>query len=233
MERIERLQQEKYALGLLYEAGPVSKATNVGLRCALKLKYWDVIERKVLDRKEVFWEQVRRETFTAAVQQREWAFVERWADHSLFHEERWWAMEEAYKEKQWSAMLTLADHGLTDVQMTKMTWCRLAMYADWDVVLQMFERGADITEMRESVERVKDTAAREGQETDREALTQRWEKLCRLEETMIEAGQRASAVNYWSWSSFCGERAAGDRASGGKERLARAAAPLHSGPGGG
>jgi hypothetical protein len=134
MERIERLQQEKYALSLLYEAGPVSEATNVGLRCALKLKYWDVIERKVLDRKEEFWEQVRRETFRAAVQQREWAFVERWADHSLLHEERWWAMEEAYKEKQWSVMLTLADHGLTDMQLTQVTWCRLAMYADWDVV---------------------------------------------------------------------------------------------------
>jgi hypothetical protein len=42
--------------------------------------------------------------------------VNRWADHTLYEDERWWALQEAHKLKQWDVMLQLAEHGLTDAE---------------------------------------------------------------------------------------------------------------------
>jgi protoheme ferro-lyase len=63
------------------------------------------------------WEQVRRELFRAAVEQRRWRVVKQWADHTLYLDQRWWALQEAYKHKQWSVMLLLADHGLNEIEL--------------------------------------------------------------------------------------------------------------------
>jgi hypothetical protein len=33
----------------------------------------------------------------------------------LYLDQRWWALQEAYKEKKWDIMLHLADHGLNEI----------------------------------------------------------------------------------------------------------------------
>ena len=97
------------------------------------------------------WEQVRRDLFQAAVEQRQWRAVKQWADHSLYDDQRGWALGEAFKEKQWDVLLQLADHGLTKSELMGVYY-RLARYGDWDTILDMFQRGADVKEVREMLE---------------------------------------------------------------------------------
>jgi hypothetical protein len=71
-------------------------ALSVALRFALQQNKWDVISQACLSH---VWEQVRRELFRAAVEQQRWRIVEKWADHKLYLNQRWWALQEAYKHK--------------------------------------------------------------------------------------------------------------------------------------
>jgi hypothetical protein len=72
-------------------------AHSVALGFALHQGRWDVVRQANL---QLAWEQVRRELFRAAVEQRRWSVVKRWADLTLYLDQRWWALQEAYKHKQ-------------------------------------------------------------------------------------------------------------------------------------
>ena len=123
----------------------VPDVQSVALRVMLRHKRWDVISHACLSH---VWEQVRRQLFQAAVEQRQWSIVKRWADHSLYDDQRGWALEEAFQEKQWDVFLLLADYGLVESELMCVHY-RLAKHADWDTVLQLFERGGDVTDVKE------------------------------------------------------------------------------------
>ena len=123
----------------------VPDVQSVSLRVLLRHKRWDVISHACLSH---VWEQVRRQLFQAAVEQRQWSAVKRWADHSLYDDQRGWALEEAFQEKQWDVFLLLADYGLVESELMCVHY-RLAKHADWDTVLQLFERGGDVTDVKE------------------------------------------------------------------------------------
>ena len=123
----------------------VSDVQSVALRVMLRHKRWDVISYACLSH---VWERVRRQLFQAAVEQRQWGAVKRWADHSLYDDQRGWALEEAFQEKQWDVFLLLADYGLVESELMCVHY-RLAKHADWDTVLQLFERGGDVTDVKE------------------------------------------------------------------------------------
>ncbi|XP_070186453.1 uncharacterized protein [Littorina saxatilis] len=118
---------------------------DMALRIMLRLKQWDVISFACMTH---VCEQLRRDLFQAAVRQKQWVAVKRWADHTLYDDQRWWALQEAFKEKQWGVFLMLADHGLKEVELMNVHH-RLAQFAKWKVVFQMFERGAFVTEIIE------------------------------------------------------------------------------------
>jgi hypothetical protein len=69
-------------------------AQSVALRFALQQNRWDVISQECLSQ---VWEQVRRELFRAVLEQRLWRVVKQRADHTLYLDPRWWALQEAYK----------------------------------------------------------------------------------------------------------------------------------------
>ena len=123
----------------------VPDVQSVALRVMLRHKRWDVISHACLSH---VWEQVRRQLFQAAVEQRQWSAVKRWADHSLYDDQRGWALEEAFQEKQWDVFLLLADYGLVESELMCVHY-RLAKHADWNTVLQLFERGGDVTDVKE------------------------------------------------------------------------------------
>ena len=123
----------------------VPDVQSVALRVMLRHKRWDVISHACLTH---VWEHVRRQLFQAAVEQRQWSAVKRWADHSLYDDQRGWALEEAFQEKQWDVFLLLADYGLVESELMCVHY-RLAKHADWDTVLQLFERGGDVTDVKE------------------------------------------------------------------------------------
>ena len=126
------------------------------------------------------WEQIGRDLFQAAVEQRQWGAVMQWADHSLYDDQRGWALGEAFKEKQWDALLLLADHGLTKSELMGVHY-RLARYGDWDTILQMFERGADISDVREMLETaVRRSKAKRSQVPERAEDEQRCQSIKRL-----------------------------------------------------
>nr|KAG5696571.1 hypothetical protein BaRGS_030439 [Batillaria attramentaria] len=74
----------------------------------LRDKRWDVISNAVLCR---VWEDVRRSVLKAAVEQREWTTVKHMADHSLYDDERNWALMEAFYQGRWSVVIALAEFG--------------------------------------------------------------------------------------------------------------------------
>ena len=123
----------------------VPDVQSVALRVLLHHKRWDVISHACLSH---VWEKVRRQLFQAAVEQRQWSAVKRWADHSLYDDQRGWALEEAFQEKQWEVFLLLADYGLVESELMCVHY-RLAKHADWDTVLQLFEQGGDVTDVKE------------------------------------------------------------------------------------
>ena len=123
----------------------VPDVQSVALRVLLRHQRWDVISHGCLTH---VWELVRRQLFQAAVEQRQWSIVKLWADYSLYDDQRGWALEEAFREKQWDVFLLLADYGLTESEVTRVHY-RLAKHAKRDTVLQMFERGADVTDMKQ------------------------------------------------------------------------------------
>ena len=123
----------------------VPDVQSVALRVLLRHKRWDVISHACLTH---VWEQVRRQLFQAAAEQRQWSAVKRWADHSLYDDQRGWALEQAFQEKQWEVFLLLADYGLVESELMCVHY-RLAKHADWDTVLQLFERGGDVTDVKE------------------------------------------------------------------------------------
>ena len=123
----------------------VPDVQSVALGVLLRHKRWNVISYACLTH---VWEQVRRQLFQAAVEQRQWSAVKRWADHSLYDDQRGWALEEAFQEKQWDVFLLLADYGLVERELMCVHY-RLAKHADWDTVLQLFERGGDVTDVKE------------------------------------------------------------------------------------
>jgi hypothetical protein len=97
-------------------------------------------------------EQVRRQLFRLAVEQGWWIVVKQRADHTLYEDERWWALQEAYKHQQWDVMLQLAEYGLTEVE-TMLVRKQLVESADWGTVLHMLDRGVDIAEIKALSER--------------------------------------------------------------------------------
>ena len=123
----------------------VPDVQSVALRVLLRHKRWDIISHACLTH---VWEQVRRQLFQAAVEQRQWSIVKRWADHSLYYDQRGWALEEAFQQKQWDVFLLLADYGLVQSELMCVHY-RLAKYANWDTVRQLFERGGDVTDVKE------------------------------------------------------------------------------------
>ena len=135
----------KGILVILATVPVVPDVQSVALRVLLRHKRWDVISHACLSH---VWEQVRRQLFQAAVEQRQWSAVKRWADHSLYNDQRGWALEEAFQEKQWHVFLLLADYGLVESELM-CVYYRLAKHADWDTVLQLFERGGDVTDVKE------------------------------------------------------------------------------------
>ncbi|KAL8591492.1 hypothetical protein ACOMHN_000507 [Nucella lapillus] len=121
---------------------------HVVLRMMLREKRWEVINQACLSH---VWEHDREELFKAAVEQSQWDVVEQWADHTLDDDQRDWAMKEAFKEKQWMAYLLLADHGLTMEEHMHAVYI-VAKYGNWDTVLEMVERGGDLTEVSNMLE---------------------------------------------------------------------------------
>ena len=111
-------------------------------------EHWSIISKACLSG---VCEQLRRDLFQAAVELKQWSVVRRWADHTLYDDQRSWALAEAFKEKQWGVLLRLADHGLTESEARRAHY-RVAKYAGWTLARQAFKRGADVTEIRELLE---------------------------------------------------------------------------------
>ncbi|KAK7490281.1 hypothetical protein BaRGS_00018442, partial [Batillaria attramentaria] len=109
------------------------------------------VRDKAMEEMTDVWEDVRRSFFMSAVENREWEVVKQLANHSLYDDQRGWALGEAFSDKQWDVLMVLADHGLTDDQLRKVHR-QVAKHADWHTVLQLFERGADLQCVREDLE---------------------------------------------------------------------------------
>ncbi|XP_070180150.1 uncharacterized protein [Littorina saxatilis] len=145
-------------LVVLTTVSVVPQIQSVALGFMLRHKRWDIITDACLS---YVCEHVRRELFQAAVKQRQWNAVKQWTDHTLYDDQRWWALKEAYKEKQWEVYLLLADHGLTEVEVMHVHH-QLVLFANWKVVLQSFERGSYVTEAKEVlIEKLRQLAASE------------------------------------------------------------------------
>ena len=153
-------------------------------------------------------EQVRRELFQAAVKLKEWAVVQQWADHSLYDDQRGWALQEAFREKRWDVFLQLADHGLTDSEARRVHY-RLAKYADWTLVRRVFETGADITEITELLEgtfheklisesaKRRNPKGKQGNEEESQEvrdLRSRWWQLSMLQQKLQRGASRSFGV---------------------------------------
>nr|KAG5694484.1 hypothetical protein BaRGS_014215 [Batillaria attramentaria] len=72
------------------------------------------------------------------------------ADHTVYDDQRDWALGETYR-KQWEVFMVLADHGLTEDQLRRVHR-QVAKNADWNIVLRLFERGADLRRVTEDLE---------------------------------------------------------------------------------
>ena len=180
---------------------------SVALRFMLRQKRWDVISYACLCH---VWEQVRRQLFQAAVEQRQWSAVKRWADHSLYDDQRGWALEEAFQEKQWDVFLLLADYGLVESELMCVHY-RLAKHADWDTVLQLFERGGDVTDVKELLTGAKSRKAAYDKD-DALKRQQRAIELGRLESDLnarkkaLKTLKRAAKQGDWSVVLFSLQR---------------------------
>nr|KAG5696572.1 hypothetical protein BaRGS_030440 [Batillaria attramentaria] len=114
----------------------------------LRDKRWDVISNAVLCR---VWEDVRRSVLKAAVEQREWTTVKHMADHSLYDDERNWALMEAFYQGRWSVVIALAEFGHDRDQLRRI-YRQVAKHAHWDTVIEIFDRGAEVRNVREELE---------------------------------------------------------------------------------
>ena len=185
----------------------VPDVQSVALRVMLRHKRWDVIRHACLTH---VWEQVRRQLFQAAVEQRQWSAVKRWADHSLYDDQRGWALKEAFQEKQWDVFLLLADYGLVESELMCVHY-RLAKHADWDTVLQLFERGGDVTDVKELLTGAKSRKAAYDK-NDALKRKQRVFELGRLESalnarrTALKTLKRAAKQGDWSVVLFSLQR---------------------------
>ena len=185
----------------------VPDVQSVALRVMLSHKRWDVISHACLTH---VWEQVRRQLFQAAVEQRQWSAVKRWADHSVYDDQRGWALEEAFQEKQWDVFLLLADYGLVVSELMCVHY-RLAKHADWDTVLQLFERGGDVTDVKELLTGAKSRKAAYDKD-DALKRQQRAFELGRLEsalnarKTALKTLKRAAKQGDWSVVLFSLQR---------------------------
>ena len=172
---------------------------SVALTVMLRHKTWDVIRRADLCG---VWEQVRRRLLTAAIKQEQWSLVAQWANHTLYDDQCLAALEEAYTHKQWRVYLLLADHGPTELDLMRVHY-RLTRYAPWDVVLEMFERGADLIECQEGVRPGKNLRILDQEKDDNERRP-RYVKLLLLqeewEERMVELGSLEAALEKQEWS---------------------------------
>ncbi|XP_076452442.1 uncharacterized protein LOC143288060 [Babylonia areolata] len=150
---------------------------SVALKMMVHQKRWGVIKEACLSH---VWEHDRRQLFKAAVEQRQWSVVRQWSDHSVHDDERDWVMKEAFKEKEWEVFLLLADHGLTPPEQMQAHF-KVAKHGDWATVLDMVERGGDITEVSELLENWATGNLRKGPEgDDARRYIERCEKLIRL-----------------------------------------------------
>ncbi|KAL8564121.1 hypothetical protein ACOMHN_035726 [Nucella lapillus] len=149
---------------------------STALRFLLHDNRWGVIKHACLSH---VWEHDRRQLFKAAVEQSEWDVVRQWADHTVDDDQRDWAMKEALKEKQWMAYLLLADHGLAMHEHMHAMYI-VAKYGDWSTVLEMVERGGDITEVSNMLETWVTGNLRMKPKGDSTVFLKRCEKLMRL-----------------------------------------------------
>ena len=160
---------------------------------------WDVIRRADLS---AVWEQVRRRLLTAATKQGQWDVVAQWANYTLYDDQCLEALEEAYTHKQWRTYLLLADYGPMEVELMRVHY-RLTRYAPWDVVLEMFERGADLIECQEGVRPGKKLRILNQKKDDNERRP-RYVKLLLLqkewEARMVELKSLKSALEKQEWS---------------------------------
>ena len=112
------------------------------------------------------------------------------------------ALEEAYTHKQWRLYLLLADHGPTELELMRVHY-RLARYADWGVVLDMFERGADLIECQEGIRPGKNLRLLDQKKDDNERRP-RYVKLVLLqrkwEARMLQLGSLQAALERKEWS---------------------------------
>nr|KAG5695611.1 hypothetical protein BaRGS_032251 [Batillaria attramentaria] len=69
------------------------------------------------------------------VEEKLWDIVKELADHSLYDDQRGWALGQALYDKQWDVMVVLADHGLTDEQLRKV-YRQVAKHADWHTMME-------------------------------------------------------------------------------------------------
>ena len=172
---------------------------NVALTATLRHKKWDIIRRADLSGVR---EQVRRRLLTAAAKQRQWSLVAQWAGHTLYDDQCLEALEEAYTHKQWRVYLLLADHGPTELELMRVHY-RLARYANWAVVLKMFERGADLIECQEGI-RPGTNLRLLDQEKDDNERRPRYVKLVLLQKTwearMVQLGSLQAALERKEWS---------------------------------
>ena len=185
----------------------VPDVQSVALRVLLRHKRWDVISYACLSH---VWEQLQRQLFQAAVEQRQWSVVKRWADHSLYDDQRGWALEEAFQEKQWEVFLLLADYGLTQSELMCAHY-RLAKHADWDTLLKLFERGGDVTDVKELLTGAKSRKAAYDKDDAMKRL-QRVSELGRIESdlnartTALKTLKRAAKQGDWSVVLFSLQR---------------------------
>ncbi|KAK7478518.1 hypothetical protein BaRGS_00030277 [Batillaria attramentaria] len=146
----------------------------------------DVITNLSLSR---VWEEERRSLFQAAVEQREWTIVKQLADHSLYDDQRDWALGEALRERQMAVFMLLADHGLTEDQLRRV-YRQVAKHADWNTVLELFERGADVLLVSEELETANPSRERLPTEDEMEKYERKFEDNPALENEYRERWQK-------------------------------------------
>nr|KAG5693191.1 hypothetical protein BaRGS_014081 [Batillaria attramentaria] len=129
------------------------------------------------------------QNLAAAVEQREWTIVKQLADHSLYDDQRDWALGEALRERQMAVFMLLADHGLTEDQLRRV-YRQVAKHADWNTVLELFERGADVLLVSEELETANPSRERLPTEDEMEKYERKFEDNPALENEYRERWQK-------------------------------------------
>nr|KAG5702014.1 hypothetical protein BaRGS_015749 [Batillaria attramentaria] len=136
-------------------------------------------------------EVVRRAVFQEAVKQRDWKTTKLLADHSLYDDQRGWALGEALNERQWDVVVVLAEHGLTGDQLRKV-YRQVAKRAGLDTVRQLYDQAVDMRLVCEELMAANPSRERPPNKEAIDRLRNRGDDVTKLEAEYRERRERVA-----------------------------------------